>query len=138
MKTSLSAVILIATLIVAAALLFMALRPAHAQSRQWALPDYGRSHGYVTEPGMPKCNMTASEECRRLYGGQVRRGEPPRNYPRSRNTDCVFDYALAARRRGDPRALQAVADTQRTGTAIGTPSFQSLHQDAVRACRKRR
>jgi hypothetical protein len=40
----------------------------------WQLPDYGRGHGYVTEPGMPKCNMAVSEECRRLYGNKKNSG----------------------------------------------------------------
>jgi hypothetical protein len=66
MKHTLSTASLIALLCAAVILIFMALRPAHAQ--QWQLPNYGRDHGVVTEPGMPKCNMAVSEECRRLYG----------------------------------------------------------------------
>jgi hypothetical protein len=70
-------------LCVAILMVFMALRPAQAQFAvrqppgQWVLPDYGRSHGYVTGPGMPKCNMAVSEECRRLYGQIKRSGKKP-------------------------------------------------------------
>jgi hypothetical protein len=37
------------------------------QPGQWQLPNYGRNHGVVGGPGMPKCNPHVSEECRRLY-----------------------------------------------------------------------
>jgi hypothetical protein len=133
MKHTLGTASLIALLCAA---IFMALRPAHAQ--QWQLPNYGRDHGVVTEPGMPKCNMAVSEECRRLYGGsRARQAEPPRNYLRNAHTDCIFDRTLAARRRGDPRAMRSVEATRTTGTAIGTADFQSLLRENVRACKGR-
>jgi hypothetical protein len=65
-----------ATACIAVFMLIMAVRPAHAQ-KLWPLRDIGRGHGYVTEPGMPKCNLAVSEECRRLYG-QIKRPTPKR------------------------------------------------------------
>jgi hypothetical protein len=62
--------------------LLLGLTWAHAQTqptqRVWALRDIGRSHGYVTEPGMPKCNLAVSEECRRLYGGTAKQNRTRR------------------------------------------------------------
>jgi hypothetical protein len=88
---------------VAIFMVFMALWPAHAQyfaspseggagrnhgvvgaavhtQKLWQLRDVGRPHGYVTEPGMPKCNPSISEECRRLFysGKQPQKRNAPR------------------------------------------------------------
>src|SRR6516165_2078943 len=59
-------VVLMATICIVIFWVFMALRPASAQ-QTWQLPNYGRNHGVVSGPGMPKCNPWVSEECRRLY-----------------------------------------------------------------------
>jgi hypothetical protein len=123
---------------VAVGALVVTAQPAAAQ-RQWALPDYGRTHGYVTEPGMPKCNVNASEECRRLYGGaRQAQQQPARNYPRSRFYDCLRDRAKSMVLRGDPRALRAAETVRARGNAVGTPDFDAIHAENVRACRGRR
>jgi hypothetical protein len=44
----------------------------------WALPNYGRNHGVVTGPGMPKCNPWVSDECRRLYPSLLKKVPQPR------------------------------------------------------------
>jgi hypothetical protein len=56
-------------------MVFMAIgpRPAKAQDAgwrkdgTWQMQNYGRNHGILSGPGMPKCNVNVSEECRRLY-----------------------------------------------------------------------
>jgi hypothetical protein len=146
MKRSLGAATMIAVLAVAAALLFLALRPAHAQ--QWQLPNYGRDHGVVTEPGMPKCNTAVSEECRRLYGRAQRRGgQAPAGrgsvasndpqYPAPLST-CVLRRLSNNR---DPRYVRLTAETQRRGgsraaaeTLRTSSDFQSLRSELFRKC----
>jgi hypothetical protein len=64
--------------------LIFAIRPAPAQVAVqtpgvWSLPNYGRSHGVVTGPGMPKCNPHVSEECRRLYPSLLKKVPRPQN-----------------------------------------------------------
>jgi hypothetical protein len=51
---------------------------ARAQQQTWALPNYGRNHGVVTGPGIPKCNPWVSAECRRLYPNLLKRVPAPR------------------------------------------------------------
>ena len=79
--------ILMTVICVAIFTLFMARRaPAQAQrqavqSQQlWPIRDFGRNHGYVTSPGMPKCNPTVSEECRRLFPN-LGRAKPSNSQP---------------------------------------------------------
>jgi hypothetical protein len=117
-------------------LLFTVLSQAHAQP--WQLPNYGRDHGVVTEPGMPKCNMAVSEECRRLYGRQHGAANVQRSSPRNRYLDCLHDRAKSMVLRGDPRALRAAETVRARGNAVGTPDFDAIHAENVRACRGRK
>ena len=66
----------LARLTVVAALVFMALRPAHAQT--WQVREIGRNHGVVTGPGIPKCNPHVSDECRRLYPSLLKKVPVPK------------------------------------------------------------
>jgi hypothetical protein len=82
MKKSLGMFVLMTVICVAVFMLFMAVRPAHAQFAvqtpgTWQLPNYGRNHGVVTGPGMPKCNPHVSEECRRLYPSLLKKVPQP-------------------------------------------------------------
>jgi hypothetical protein len=62
---------------------FMALRPASAQDARrlpdgtWQMQNYGRNHGVLSGPGMPKCNPHVSDECRRLYPSLLNKVPPP-------------------------------------------------------------
>jgi hypothetical protein len=120
-------------------ILFMASWPAHAQrdaQGNWQLPDYGRTHGVVTEPGMPKCNMAVSEECRRLYGGSRRTAQAPaRDYH-----GCLRAHAYGMVMRGDPRAVRAAETVRARGAvaAVGTEDFRAVHAAGLRACRGKR
>jgi hypothetical protein len=120
------------------ALLLISVALAHAQNRpgHWQLPDYGRSHGVVTEPEMPKCNMAVSEECRRLYGRSA--ANVQRSSSGSRYFDCLRDRAKSMVLRGDPRALRAAETVRARGNAVGTPDFDAIHAENVRACRGRK
>jgi hypothetical protein len=61
------ALMLIGTIIGARAQTSAAQKQAVQTQRLWPIRDLGRNHGYVTGPGMPKCNPSVSEECRRLF-----------------------------------------------------------------------
>jgi hypothetical protein len=120
-----------ATGCVAVSMLVMAAQPAPAQ--QWQLPDYGRNHGVVGGPGMPKCNMAVSEECRRLYGGAKR---PSRL---TGFNQCIYNYVM--NRRGDPRVDRLAAETTRRGGTVeaantlrGTREYRSVLLEAKGAC----
>lgn len=68
------ALMLIGTIIGARAQSSTAAQRQAVQNQQlWPIRDLGRSQGYVTGPGMPKCNPSVSEECRRLYGQPANR-----------------------------------------------------------------
>jgi hypothetical protein len=47
----------------------VAQREAVQSQQLWPLRDLGRSHGYVTGPGMPKCNPSVSDR-RLFYSGK--------------------------------------------------------------------
>jgi len=70
-------------LIIAAAFVLAALRPASAQDARrlpdgtWQMQNYGRNHGVLSGPGMPKCNPHVSDECRRLYPSLLNKVPPP-------------------------------------------------------------
>jgi hypothetical protein len=60
----------------------------------------------------------------------------------SKQWNCQYNYHMAARKRGDPRALRLRADTVRRGgtyeaalTLKDTPDFRTFEQEAKRACR---
>jgi hypothetical protein len=128
-----------AVLLAAACILFAALRPVHAQ--QWQLPNYGRDHGVVGGPGMPKCNPQVSEECRRLYGGQVRQRAVARSPAHDVRLNCARQYFLTQAAAGDPRAARMVAK-HRAGADVAsvvrnTADGRAMTASADRYCRAR-
>jgi hypothetical protein len=59
-----------------------AIGPASAATQVapgvWQMQNYGRNHGMITGPGMPKCNPWVSDECRRLYPSLLKKVPQPR------------------------------------------------------------
>jgi len=43
----------------------------------WQMQNYGRNHGVLSGPGLPKCNPWVSDECRRLYPSLLKNVSPP-------------------------------------------------------------
>jgi hypothetical protein len=125
---------LMTLLCVAIFILFMGIRPAPAQ--QWSISDIGRSHGYVTGPGMPKCNKAVSEECRRLYPDKQARRPTRSGY------DCGYNYVTD--RPHDARVVRLAEEIKRRGGGIeavrslrDTPDYRSIHRDMTRSCGRR-
>jgi hypothetical protein len=110
----------------------MALRPAQAQP--WQLPNYGRDHGVVTEPGMPKCNMAVSEECRRLYGRAQRSPQHTARY------NCAYKRSVALIRARDPRQMRIAAKDRaglRASSSLEDPDNRSVVAELIRHCAAR-
>jgi hypothetical protein len=44
----------------------------------WQMSNYGRNHGMITGPRIPKCNPWISPECRRLHPSLLKKVPQPR------------------------------------------------------------
>ena len=116
--------ILVTAICVAA---FMVPWPAHAQrlpDGTWQMQDYGRNHGVVSGPGMPKCNPQVSDECRRLYPSLMNKGPGPARNQASR--------VVPSSRIADPTARNCVYAKVKQAERQRHPGFTALVEAASR------
>jgi hypothetical protein len=75
-----------ATVMLAVWMLFLMAAIYHAEAQDarrlpdgtWQMQNYGRNHGVLSGPGIPKCNPHVSDECRRLYPSLMKKVPPPK------------------------------------------------------------